>query len=486
MEATLEELMLQMCFGQKLEFKIPENLVDDLTDSRMGFSYWNEIVESTNTPLWRLVLSNKDYKLYHTSKQGEPYLNRALAMDLLQRGGIIAQLLVVLLHVTSGQPSRGTEITDVRIQNRYRKRNLYKDHGHTWIIINYNKTTNNTMMDRFIPHLVYDKLAEHLDYYLVIIRPFLEDLAAQMFGESARCLYRDYLFVDTCVKIDSEKFSRILSDATESYMGTPINIQFWRHVSIALKREFIVGHYLKQNQNEVGDQQSGHGTNAARRIYAGDTEDLPHITTDLLLEILKFNKEYHNVLGVGTGPVPIPLMLKRTSASEVRTTTQLSTRSTHTCIAFDEATTLMSGLLAQKFSDFQVMLEDRFSVLLSVAVAEAFQQGINFKASGLSSQNSTSQSFTSQSSQPLHGDHFQITSVDNIDLVQGLNPAEEEEGEKDEESYSDPVVDMLKLMIPASNGNFRSKQQEELVRHSYSGDGNLICVLGTGGGKTLS
>ena len=43
----------------------------------------------------------------------------------------------------------------------------------------------------------------------------------------------------------------------------------------------------------------------------------------------------------------------------------------------------------------------------------------------------------------------------------------------------------LKKVIPASKGNFKSSEQKEMVLMAIQAEQDFICILLTGGGKTL-
>ena len=450
-----------------------------MTDDRIGYSYWNGAVADNKKVLWKHLLVQQDSRLCFLDKDGQPHLNKGAAMEKLKHANLIMHLFASLLHMTSGQPSRGTEIVDTKIQNSYRKRNLFKDHGDTWIIINYNKTTNTSQTDRFIPHLVYSRLADMLDYYLVVIRPFVEDLAGFVYGDEVRNIYKEYLFVDLNKKLESEDFSKSLGTVTEEFFGVCIILQAWRHISIAMKREYISAHYLGFRLDEIGDQQSGHDTSSARRLYAGDTSALPFLTTDALLEFRIFNIKFFDVLGVGPGSVPLPLMLKNSLTSSTTAVTTGSSVVPQVPVTMDQITGILSGLLANKFQEFEISLETKLNKVLEAGIAEALQiAGVDLQKRATPSETNSSAKQATPTNDAGWDDMYANASLDKMH--------EPTISQQPQDPVEDPVVYALQEIIPESLGKFKSNAQEDMVRHSYSGRDNLICIIGTGGGKTLS
>ena len=88
-----------------------------------------------------------------------------------------------------------------------------------------------------------------------MLQPVKHSLAIHLYGEEARSLYNNYLFIQTGIKIESEDFSDILQNYTEQYFGIPLRLQGWRHIAVAIKREFIPLIYTDLGLNKIEDQQ---------------------------------------------------------------------------------------------------------------------------------------------------------------------------------------------------------------------------------------
>ena len=159
----------KLCKGANIGIKIPNNFTEHLSSDTSGQAYLDSHFTRDQHPLWRHLLSIKDFNLFTNIGSPTPIFNKQVALDYLASCNPFIRLLAVLIHCTGGQPSRGSEFVDICISNEHWRRNLYKIHGKTWFILQYSKTTNNTNMDQFVPHLLPNQVVQLLDYYIVVI-----------------------------------------------------------------------------------------------------------------------------------------------------------------------------------------------------------------------------------------------------------------------------------------------------------------------------
>ena len=137
----------KLCKGANIGVKIPNNFTEDLSSDASGQAYLDGHFTRDQHPLWRHLLSIKDFNLFINIGSPTPIFNKQVALDYLASCNPFIRLLVVLMHCTGGQSSRGSEFVDICISNEHQCRNLYKIHGKTWFILQYSKTTNNTNID---------------------------------------------------------------------------------------------------------------------------------------------------------------------------------------------------------------------------------------------------------------------------------------------------------------------------------------------------
>src|ERR1700691_281603 len=185
----------------------------------------------------------------------------------------INQLLMILLHTVSSQPPRGTEEIDIRLWNGHRHRNIFLLFGQVWKIIQATKTENTIGHSTFIPAVLPPEVAQHLFYYLVHVRPLEIYLSEKVYDANAKVLYQEFLYIQMGKQVDSDQFSHFMSQEMASQCGASIGIRAWRHLAIALKREFIPPSMIdpfQKHLQDIGDIAASHSTWTARKNYAID------------------------------------------------------------------------------------------------------------------------------------------------------------------------------------------------------------------------
>ena len=83
--------------------------------------------------------------------------------------------------------------------------------------------------------------------------------------------------------------------------------QTWRHIAVAISREFIPPHKRPMQGDRLMDMASSHSTHVARGHYAITDGDLPMLTTDAIHEFQQIDEAWHNICGVGPSIPPPPL-----------------------------------------------------------------------------------------------------------------------------------------------------------------------------------
>jgi hypothetical protein len=152
----------------------------------------------------------------------------------------------------------------------------------------------------------------------VHIRPLEIFLAEKVYDIQTKKLYQEFLFVQMGKSVTSDQFSKALSEAMEEHCNIEsLGIAAWRHIAIALKREFIPPSADPfDDHQDVGDTAAGHTTRIARSTYAVQATNLPGLSSDAMLEHEAFCKSWHAVLHFGDQPHPKPLRQLRKAMAQ--------------------------------------------------------------------------------------------------------------------------------------------------------------------------
>lgn len=313
---NLERNIEMLHMGHHIEVVIPEDFVDDMSNRTFGYSYTKRITTVASNALFEAIMDDRTTKMaIEDSVTGKTELNTQTAHHWMSICADVNSLLVFLLHTTSGQTARGTEMEDLLIQNKERPRNFIMVHNHLMNILTYNKTSNLANEDSFMPYQLCKRLEKSMHQYLVVIRPMETILGHKLFGIGAFHLYQHFLMVQLGKKMNSTSFSGLLSRYSETYFHVPLKLLAMRHMWIAMKREYIPALYWNhQRGDDVGDMMAGHSTSTASRIYAIDKNGSQRANTTMLILAAQFSRKWHDFIGLGNNPPGMALILQQQSS----------------------------------------------------------------------------------------------------------------------------------------------------------------------------
>lgn len=86
------------------------------------------------------------------------------------------ETLLLLVHLTAGQPARGTEITGLQDANTMLYRNVFVEDGLVAIVTSYHKGYTCTGTTKIVHRYLPREISELVVYYLWLILPFLQKL----------------------------------------------------------------------------------------------------------------------------------------------------------------------------------------------------------------------------------------------------------------------------------------------------------------------
>ncbi|KAJ5979543.1 hypothetical protein N7501_002885 [Penicillium viridicatum] len=248
-----------------------------------------------------------DWLLAPNSPRDIPQINRGTAIAYLTKIDSFLTDLLVLIHMTSGAPARGTEISQVlRAPSALGFRNLFFDpqRGLFLIRLTYSKTFSTTNIEQKAVRVVPESLSYLLLVYLVIVFPFraflAEMLSLDLRPELLFCLYQGRV-------VSSQQLKQRLALKSETFIGQRIGLKAWRHLAQgfirygmqeALLDEGFDDHDLATDE-AIGASQMHHSVRTGQLIYGrtkGQFNDLAKDTQDIYIE---FTLRWHQYIGIG-------------------------------------------------------------------------------------------------------------------------------------------------------------------------------------------
>lgn len=182
-----EDMLWQELFwvadrGQRFTVSL-DKIVDDVTFIKRGISFLSRTENGlTNGLEWMLqrVVQTKEGQKLRTS-DGE--WNVKQVKRYLRRTDRFLELLLAGVHITSGQPGRGTEITTMRHRNGVlQDRNIFVMDGQVMTVVRYHKSQSQWDKPKVVPRFLPWRLGQVMATHLAYLQPFAEYLTVQVLG----------------------------------------------------------------------------------------------------------------------------------------------------------------------------------------------------------------------------------------------------------------------------------------------------------------
>jgi len=210
--------------------------------------------------------------------------------------------LLLLVHITGGQPGRGTELTSLRHINTISDyhRNIFADHGMINTVTTYHKGYSITGSAKIIHRFLPKEVGELLVYYLRLVLSFCQKLDLLVFRSPDQP--SSFLWPKSGGRDSwgSERLSRVLKREFMNTIGVPMSIVVWRHLAIAISRKHLACGGFKRDYDmdeTTFDNQSCHATRTARSIYARGLEEAADHIEARKESYRKVSQEWHAFLG---------------------------------------------------------------------------------------------------------------------------------------------------------------------------------------------
>ena len=220
--------------AQRFEVPLGE-LEDNVTWTKRGMSFLNDpqnkLEDKREWVLKRALSHNAGRKMCvdggWAMRQVRAYLRE---VDKFR------ELLLFCVHLTGGQPARGTEITTVRFKNGFlQDRNIFAIHGHIAIVTRYHKSQSQYDKPKVIPRFLPWRVGQLLAVYLAYVQPFQEYLSVQVKGSG----WSDYVWANEQGPWETDRLTRVIARETEKRLGVRLTTHDYRHTAISIGRRVV-------------------------------------------------------------------------------------------------------------------------------------------------------------------------------------------------------------------------------------------------------
>tara|TARA_R110002003_G_scaffold3278_1_gene25047 strand:- start:168 stop:1271 length:1104 start_codon:yes stop_codon:yes gene_type:complete len=309
-QRDLEDLLL-LHPEERREDVVPVVTLHRLTDDHSnGQKGWNFLKDPRNADqlrdgddwLFNRVLDNdwlRDEMLSLTQEDQVVWKKKAVQAYFTKRDQFLEQLLL-LIHITSGQPARGTELLSLQHSNTAQghHRSIFIEEGLISTVTSYHKGYNITGSTKIIHRYLPKEVSELLVYYLWLVLPFSHRLDVLVHKRNAppSC----FLWPAGNESWKASKLTTALSREGRAHFDAPLNILTYRHIAIAISRQHLSSGGFKRDygiDKKLADEQATHGTWVAGTVYARGLQEAPGHVKARSSEYRAVSREWHSFLG---------------------------------------------------------------------------------------------------------------------------------------------------------------------------------------------
>ncbi|KAL9080122.1 MAG: hypothetical protein Q9157_001082 [Trypethelium eluteriae] len=430
-----------------------EQLVDDVTFTRRGVSVVNRAGNQLEGGLkWMLEQMLRSPTGQDMRSQGGQWKRRDVRRYLRQVEQWLEQLLASV-HITSGQPARGTEITTMRHRNSFlQDRNIFVVDGQVMTVIRYHKSQSQWDKPKIVPRFLPVQLGHTMVIYLAYVQRWVEYLRVQVLGETGRDY--DYIWADERGPWDTGRMTRIIKHETAKRLGATLTTLDYRHVAVGIGRRMVGEQFSRGYQDDVGEGeeaevekeegesvlelQSTRTTQIGINNYSVPVDIVKHLSERSIEVFRPLSEQWHQFLG---------LTMDRDRQQKPRREIQ------------DQMTgpgIKQTRITVKKNSGMKIEREEQMEV---GADAEQRAEGIDRGRIGNQRPYDTTEP-------PIDSDRYnkRVKRIEHTDMA---------------------IQQALQQVLGGPDAQFKSVEQGQAIRAVVAGVTPLVVVLPTGGGKSL-
>src|SRR5436309_3473959 len=237
--------------------------------------------------------------------QGRTAWKTGRVNDYLDSVSLFLEKLLVLMHMTGGQPARAPELLSLRYCNTLQggHRNIFIENGLMTFVTIYHKGYSITGSEKVIHRYLPQEVGELLLYYIWLVLPFWQQLRQLAFSDEE--IPSAFLWSADRYKWTSDRVKKVIKRESDRLIGVPLNISLYRHIAIAIADRYMKKAAFepddqdkdeKDEHDEVIDEQSGHGSATAGTIYARWIQEAPGHVQQKRQKFRQTSHEWHMIL----------------------------------------------------------------------------------------------------------------------------------------------------------------------------------------------
>jgi hypothetical protein len=244
-----QELLWVAQPSERFEISL-DQITDDVTFTRRGESFITRRDNRLHDGLKWMLTWARQREPGRRMQSSTGTWSRWRIKRYLRQVDRFLELLLVCVHMTSGQPGRGSEVTTMRHRNGVlQDRNIFVTDGQIMTVVRYHKSQSQWDKPKIVPRFLPPQVGQIMAVYLAYLQPFQEYLTVEVLGGS----FSDYVWGDEQGPWKTDRLTRLLKRETGKRLGVELHTLDYRHTAVGIGREVVGESFSKGYQDEVGE-----------------------------------------------------------------------------------------------------------------------------------------------------------------------------------------------------------------------------------------
>lgn len=339
-EQTRDILIKDLLFMEGAEGDLPRyswlELKDNAAKDEPGWYFvqdWRNCMQEGTRWLLNHILGRRELaEQFMQVDGGRGIWKHGRVNDYMDKMSLFMEKLLVLVHMSAGQPARSRELLSLRYCNTEKggHRCIFVENGLMAIVTFYDKGYNIRGTEKIIHRYLPQEVGELLLLYIWLVLPLRQQLAKLVYDDDE--IPTAFLWsMDRRKKWTSERVSAVLKRECDMLIGVPLNISSYRHIAIAMSNRYMKKTRFDKDEDkkdedeqhdEAFDKQSAHTAETAGSVYARHIEEASSHIQLVRHRYRQSSIEWHEFLQFGSslggvgGVVESRLGLKRMREGE--------------------------------------------------------------------------------------------------------------------------------------------------------------------------
>ena len=297
--------------GEADRFEMPlDKLEDDPTWTKRGVSFLDNSTNGLQDKRAFMLARAEKHRNGRKLRSRERVWQLRKVRRWLRFVDEFRELLLFCVHITGGQPARGTEITSVRYKNGFMQdRNVYIIHGQVAVITRYHKSQSQQDKPKIVPRFLPYRVAQLMVLYLAYVRPLQEYLSVISRGHG----WSEYIWGGQNGVWETDRLTKIIGRETQALLKVKLNTHDYRHLAIGIGRVVVGDQFAQGYQEETGEVEeeevetddplemsAGRGGEVGSNRYGVPVDIIKHLSNRSINIFRPLSEKWHDFLGLNS------------------------------------------------------------------------------------------------------------------------------------------------------------------------------------------